>query len=147
MDRFGTLDRPRLAEIVFNDPDARRDLEAITHPAIYEEILRQVEGARGHDGLVVLDAALLVETLPDRGKALGLDALVVVAAHVEDQIERMARDRDMTSDQARARMGAQAPQERKMAMADYVIDNRGDVEGLKASVDVLWDDLISSFAL
>jgi dephospho-CoA kinase len=142
----GSIDRKALGDIVFGDADARRDLDAITHPRIYEQISRKLEDARGEDRFVVLDAALLVETAGNRGRDLGLDALVVVAAAVEDQIDRMARNRGMQEEHARARMAAQAAQEKKLALADYIIDNRGTMENLERNVDVLWDDLNKRFA-
>jgi dephospho-CoA kinase len=97
-----------------------------------------------------LDAALLVESSvssEDRGRSLGLDALVVVAAKVEDQIERLAKTRNMPQDQAQARISAQAVQERKLALADYVLDNRGGLQMLERNVDVLWNDLIKRFGM
>ena len=142
----GTIDRSRLAASVFGDPAARRELEAITHPEIYREIVRMIEESRDGEDVVVLDAALLVETMGDRGEGLGLDALVVVASNVEDQIERMISERSMSEEQARARMSAQAPQERKLAVADYILDNRGALPVLKKSVDLLWEDLMNQFA-
>ena len=141
----GSIDRSALGEIAFANADARRDLEAITHPRIYEEIIRRLDEAGSSDGVVVLDAALLVETAGDRGRNLALDALVVVAAKVEDQIERMAKDRGMAEEQARARMSAQAAQEKKLAMADYILDNRASLKMLERNVDALWDDLITRF--
>lgn len=141
----GTIDRARLAEIVFSDPQALKDLNAITHPAIYRTILSRLEELRSTHRLVVLDAPLLVETLQDRGRSLGMDALVVVAAGIEDQIERVARDRGMTAEDARARIKSQAPQSVKLAAADYIVDNRGTVEDLQKSVDVLFDDLTARF--
>jgi dephospho-CoA kinase len=141
----GSIDRAALGEIVFADDQARRELEAMTWPRIYEEISRELEDARTRDGVVVLDAALLVESSEDRGRNVGLDALVVVAAKVEDQIERLAGDRKMPEDQARARMAAQAAQEKKLALADYILDNRGSLKMLERNVDVLWDDLTQRF--
>jgi dephospho-CoA kinase len=141
----GSIDRAALGEIVFADEQARRELEAITWPRIYEEISRRLEEARGSNGVVVLDAALLVESSADRGRNIGLDALVVVAAKVEDQIERLAEVRKMPEEKARARMSAQAAQEKKLALADYVLDNRGSLKMLERIVDVLWDDLLKRF--
>jgi dephospho-CoA kinase len=140
-----SIDRNALGDIVFADASARKDLEAITHPRIYEEISRRLEEARPGDGVVVLDAALLVETAGNRGRNIGLDALVVVAATVEDQIDRMARERGMPEEQARARMAAQAAQEKKLALADYIVDNRGTMDHLERNVEVLWDDLHKRF--
>ena len=140
-----SIDRKALADIVFADPSARKDLEAITHPRIYEEISRRLEEARVGDDVVILDAALLVETAGNRGRSIGLDALVVVAATVEDQIDRMARERGMPEEQAKARMAAQAAQEKKLALADYIVDNRGTMDHLERNVEVLWDDLNERF--
>lgn len=145
LDAGGRVDRAKLGALVFSDPDARRDLEAITHPVIYAEIVRRLDEVRRSDRVVVLDAPLLVETLPDRGRSLGLLALVVVAADVGDQVTRLIGDRGMTGEGARARIGAQAPPERKLAAADYVIDNRGSVEDLEWGVELLWNDLVARF--
>lgn len=140
----GAIDRAKLGKIVFADSEARADLEAITHPEIMAEIARRIEKERGTGRVVVLDAPLLVETLPDRGKSLGLDALVVVSLGVEDQVMR-ATERGMGESDARVRVAAQAPVERKLAAADYVIDNRGSQEELAASVELLWEDLAARF--
>jgi dephospho-CoA kinase len=142
----GAVDRARLGEIVFADEAARKDLEAITHPAIFTEILRRIDQERSGDRLVVVDAALLVETLPDRGASIGIDALVVVSAAEADQLERIARDRpNLIREQARARMGAQALAAEKLAAADYILDNRGSLDDLKHGVELLWKDLHERF--
>jgi dephospho-CoA kinase len=136
----GSIDRTRLGEIVFADAEARQDLEALTHPEILEEVRQRIAEAE-QDRVVVLDAPLIVEAIGRRGRVLDLDALVVVAAAVEDQLERLAKGRDMPPEDARARMSAQAPVEHKLAAADYVIDNRGTLADLRKSVDLLWKDL------
>ena len=146
-DAGGAVDRRSLGALVFASPEARRDLEAIVHPAVWREVAgrleaaRQAEQADGRLRVVVLDAPLIVETLPDRGRRIGLQALIVVAARVEDQMERSLglgrSERDV-----RARMAAQATQEHKLAVADYVVDNRGSLDELERSVDVLWTDLV-----
>lgn len=153
IDRFGreivradrTIDREKLGRVVFEDPEARRDLNAITHPEIYELIRSRLDELRGSGGLVVLDAALLVETLPDRGASIGLDALVVVAASPHDQIDRLAEGRGMSRPEVEARIEAQAPPSLKLAAADYIVDNRGSSEDLSKTVDVLFDDLVARF--
>lgn len=139
----GSIDRSRLGKAVFQDERARRDLEAIVHPEVYKGIMEGIEQNRGTDKVVVVDAALLVET--GRGGALGLDALVVVAADVDEQIRRMIDHRGLTEEAARARIGAQAPSSQKLAVADYVIDNRLNISDLKVSVDALWSDLHERF--
>ena len=140
----GTVDRKRLGAIVFSDPSALADHVAITHPHIVKEILNRIDAERSRDGLVVVDAALLVEGLAaDRGKSMGLDALVVVSADVEEQIRRMIDHRDLQEDAARSRISSQAAPEKKLAAADYVIDNRGSIEDLERSVETLWQDLMN----
>jgi dephospho-CoA kinase len=143
LDAEGAVDRGRLADIVFNDPKALEDLNAITHPVIADEIARLMEEARGDDGLVVLDAALLIEIFGGGKRPLGFDAVVVVAADFHDQVERMVHQREMEEADAKARISSQAAAESKLAVADYVIDNRGSLEDLEASVDSLWELLTS----
>ncbi|MEO7804629.1 MAG: dephospho-CoA kinase [Actinomycetota bacterium] len=141
----GSIDRKALGEIVFNDTEARCDLEAIVHPEIFREIAARIAERITTDDLVVVDAPLIVETLgPGRAGPLELDALVVVSTSPQDQIERLVRDRTMTPHDARTRIDAQAPLESKIAAADYVIHNRGDLENLRASVDLFWVDVQES---
>lgn len=139
-DPDGGVDRTSLGQIVFADPAARRDLEAITHPLIYAEILRRLEGPHPAGTVAVVDAPLLVETGGRAG--LGLQALVVVAAEAEDQLSR-AVARGTPPERAAAVIAVQAPLEAKLAAADYIVDNRGSLEELHASVDTLWADLIA----
>lgn len=140
----GTVDRKRLGAIVFSDPSDLADHVAITHPHIVKEIFNRIDAERSRDGLVVVDAALLVEGLAaDRGKSMGLDALVVVSADVEEQIRRMIDHRDLEEGAARSRISSQAAPEKKLAAADYVIDNRGSIEDLERSVETLWQDLMN----
>lgn len=136
----GIIDRAKLGAVVFADPAARKDLEAITHPLISAEIARRIAELASTDRVVILDAALLVEAFDPR-RDLGLDRLVVVSAFPEEQLERMVRDRGMVEEDARARMAAQAPAERKLAMADIVIHNRGTIAQLEESVETLWQQI------
>jgi len=123
----GRLDREALGRLVFSDPGRRQRLEALTHPAIVArsaELFRQ-HAAAGHR-LVVYEASLLVET----GRHRDLDGLLVVAASPETQVARlMARD-GLDEAAARARLAAQLPLCDKVAVADVVIDNEGDLEAL-----------------
>ena len=138
----GGIDRTKLGAIVFADAAARRDLEAISHPAIYAEIRRRLERADPDGPVVVIDAPLLVET--GRGRSVGMVALVVVAATPEQQLER-AVARGTPKERALAVIGAQATLSHKMAAADYVIDNRGPLDHLGAGVETLWADLQARF--
>lgn len=141
LDSAGSIDRAELGHIVFEDPAARSDLNSIMHPEIYKRIVERIEELKDSNHVVVLDAALLVETLTDRGSSIGMDALVVVAANPQDQIERIVQTRAMSTQDAQARISAQAPQGVKLAAADYIVDNRGSLEDLDKSVEALWDDL------
>jgi dephospho-CoA kinase len=129
----GELDRPALAAVVFGDPQALADLNALVHPAVGAEILRRVAEHQGSDRVVVLDVPLLVES--GRYQAAGV---VVVDAPLEVAIERLVRDRGMTEDEARARMARQVSREDRLAKADFVIDNTGPPEALDEAVDRAW---------
>ncbi|MEX0743259.1 MAG: dephospho-CoA kinase [Actinomycetota bacterium] len=133
----GELDREALASIVFADPAARRDLEAIVHPEVRRLFAEGCEAYRDTDRVVVFSAPLLVET----GMHTAFEVLVLVATPVETQIERLLRDRAMSEEQVRARIDAQAPLEEKAAVADVIVDNEGDLEDLEAQIDSLWDEL------
>lgn len=129
----GTLDRPALGAVVFGDDDARRDLEAITHPAI--GTLAWERDAAAPDGAVLVhDHPLLVET----GVAELMDLVVVVDAPEEAQLDRLTRLRRMSEAEARSRIAAQATRADRIAAADVVIDNSGSVEDLVPQVDELW---------
>jgi len=138
----GELDREALAAIVFSDPAARRDLEAIVHPEVRRLLADGCERYRDTDAVVVFSAPLLVET----GMHTAFDRLVVVSTPVETQVERLLRDRGMSEEQVRARIAAQAPLEEKAAVADVIVDNEGDLEHLGGQVARLWDGLRSSAA-
>lgn len=125
----GELDRPKMGALVFGDEDARRRLEAIVHPLVFERIVALEEGA-SPDDLVVHDIPLLAES----GRAQTFDAVIVVHAPEDVQIERMVRDRGWTEDEARARIAAQAAAEDRLAIATHVIDNTGTLEDLRRRV-------------
>jgi dephospho-CoA kinase len=133
----GELDREALASIVFADPAARRDLESIVHPEVRRLFADGCEAYRDTDRVVVFSAPLLVET----GMHTAFEVLVLVSTPVEAQIERLLRDRAMSEEQVRARIDAQAPLEKKAAVADVIVDNDGSLEDLQAQVDSLWDEL------
>ncbi len=132
----GELDRPRIASAIFSDDDLRSALEAIVHPEVRRRI---VEGVAAHvdtDHVVVLNSPLLIETGGDRD----CDLVVVVSAEPDTQIARLAA-RGMDEADARARLAAQLPLERKAEQADVVLDNEGTTTELEAQVDRLWGDL------
>jgi dephospho-CoA kinase len=132
----GSLDRAKLAEIVFADPQRREALEGIIHPYVRS---RSAEIARSASPgtVVVHDVPLLAE----RGPWGQYDVVVVVDAPVEVQLDRLVRLRGMTEADAMARIAAQATRDARLAIADYVIDNAGTLDELRCQVDDLWETL------
>lgn len=140
LDADGRLRRSRLAEIVFDDPDALARLNAITHPRIASrsaELLASAPAA----AVVVYDMPLLVEQGPQALE--GWDAIVVVDASDEVRLERLV-DRGVDREDALRRMAAQVPRDERLAVADHVIDNSGDLKSLQRSVDALWTSFTST---
>lgn len=133
VDDDGVLDRAAVAAIVFNDKRALDDLNAIVHPAMQDEIQRQIDAHRDTDKVVVLDFPLLGEN-PRRGLA----ATVVVDVPSSVAIDRLVTQRGMTAADAAARIESQIPREERLATATHVIDNSGDLEALRAQVASLW---------
>ncbi|MGN6723604.1 MAG: dephospho-CoA kinase [Marmoricola sp.] len=139
LNQDGAIDRPKLASIVFSDEAARKRLEGIVHPLVFLRIV-ELEEQAPKDAVVVHDLPLLAEG----GRTDGFDAVVVVDAPVEEQIERMVRDRGWTEDEARARIAAQASREARRAIATHLIENTGTREDLAARVGEVFDDLVRS---
>lgn len=133
LDPRGAVDRVRLAEVVFSDPEARRRLEAAIHPLVRE---RFAELAGREDGVVVLEATLLVEA----GYAPDFDRVVTVEADPEVRLRR-AVERGMDEAEARRRLQAQGDGTARRDAADVVITNDGGVEALERRVDALARDL------
>jgi dephospho-CoA kinase len=135
----GTLDRARLAGVVFHDDAARLKLNDITHPLIWQHMdaaEQAIVAERGPDLIVVHDVPLLAEGQ----RASVFDVVVVVDVPTEVQVERLA-GRGLAEDQARARMAAQATREERLAIANVVIDNSGTVDDLDRRVGEVWADL------
>jgi dephospho-CoA kinase len=129
----GELDRAALGRIVFGDVEARRRLEAITHPRVRARA-REIEAAAPAGAVVVHDIPLLVET----GQQDEFDAVVVVDADPDIQLRRLAASRGMAADEGRARIAAQASREERRAAADYLIVNDGSLDDLRRQVDDVW---------
>ena len=130
----GTLDRARLAAIVFGDAERLAVLNRITHPRI-DERRAQITAEAAPEDLVVYDMPLLVES----GRADGWDAVVVVDAPDELRLQRLIQQRGMDPADVARRMSAQASRAERLAAADFVIDNSGSPEDLVTQVDVLLD--------
>ena len=137
----GSLDRPKLGEIVFADDGRRQVLNGIVHPLVHER-MREAEAravAQGGGGAILVhDVPLLAEG----GRGSQFDVVIVVDVPSEVQVERLVRDRGMTPAQAAARMSAQATREQRLALADIVIDNFGTLADLDKRVAEVWDELV-----
>ncbi len=137
LDADGRLSRGALAKVAFADEESRRDLEAITHPAINEEFSRRVAEAPG-DAIVVLDVPLLAES--EQARKRPYQTVIVVEAPREVRLARLeARGVDRAD--AEARMAAQADDEQRRKLATYVVDNAGDRAALERQIDEVWADL------
>ncbi|WP_419853807.1 dephospho-CoA kinase [Candidatus Poriferisodalis sp.] len=136
----GTLDRGSVAAIVFNDPDALADLNAITHPPVGREIRRRLGELEGTDHLVVLDIPLLGEGLAKGQRPrYQTSGILVVDTPTELAVERLVTSRGFSADDARARIAAQLSRDERLAIADWVIDNSGGLEELEAAVEAAFD--------
>jgi dephospho-CoA kinase len=137
LDEGGHLDRGALAKVAFADDESRRDLEAITHPAINDEFTRRVADAPS-DAIVVLDVPLLAES--EQARKRPYQTVIVVEAPREVRLARLeARGVDRAD--AEARMAAQADDEERRKLATHVLDNAGDRAALERQIDEVWSDL------
>lgn len=134
----GSLDRPAVAAIVFNDPEALKSLNEIVHPAVGQEMNRRMIEQRATDNVVVLDIPLLTENPRE-----GLQGRIVVDVPVDTQIRRLVEFRGFDEADARARIGRQATREARLAAADFVIDNSGSPTDLTPQIDEVWKWLTS----
>lgn len=129
LDRAGEIDRRALGAIVFADPAQLRVLESILHPAVLIESMQRINAAT--TPVVVYEAIKLIEA----GRAEMCDALWVVTARYEVQLERLKRDRRMSESEARQRVDAQPPQGEKIQRATVVIDNSGTLQETRQQVE------------
>jgi dephospho-CoA kinase len=139
----GTVERAALADRVFGDDAARRDLEAIVHPRVRAAAQRASDAARSRPHpppLIVHDVPLLFES----GRPHRYDAVLVVDAPLEARVARVVARSGWTPEQVRARDAAQMPAARKRALADVVIDNGADLQALEAQVDAAWPRLLGA---
>jgi dephospho-CoA kinase len=132
IDSSGALDRVKMRKLVFDDPDARKALEAITHPLIRQETIRQAKQ------LIANKAPYLVFVVPlliESGNWLALlDYLVVVDCPEEVQIERVMHRSKLPRNEVERILKAQASRQDRIAHADMVIENQGSLDGLQAEV-------------
>ena len=132
----GSLDRQALAGMVFDDPAALADLNAIVHPPVRAAIAGRLAEMAGSDAVVVLEIPLLVES----GRSYGESAVIVVDCPEDIALRRLV-DRGMDEADARRRMAAQISRAERLAAANTVIDNSGPLEALEPQVTDLWSTL------
>ena len=132
----GDINRKKLGELVFSNANALDRLNNITHPVIKASIENRIHHlkVKGYKGLVVVDAALLLE----KGWETMVDQVWVVDAPIEKRVERlMARD-GLTRDQALGRINSQMSQQQRIAKADKIIYNDSDIYSMKEQVQGIW---------
>lgn len=137
----GTLDRGRLATMVFTDESARLRLNAITHPRIRQRITEEVARLRAADpdAVVIIDVPLLLDTA---GRdVFQLDGVIVVAADQEAQINRLITRDGLSRHEALQRLSSQRPVAEKANEADWVINNSGTETETRRQVELLWQKL------
>lgn len=136
----GEIDRPKLAGVVFNNPEERDFLNRTTHPRIFEmmaERLRDIRAQAGHEEVVILDIPLLVEA-----KASGMfDLTLVVDAPPDIQLQRLLIDRGSSREEALSRIKSQVSREERIRAADLVIHNEGSISDLRREVDRVWEQI------
>ena len=141
LDLSGDVNRTKLGKIVFADPLARQQLNDIVHPEIHR-ISRQLAQSKVKnqaDSIVVIESPLLIES----GGYRSVDYVVMVSATPDQQIVRLMKrsleqNKTMTQLDAEKRIAAQMSLKEKMAYADYIVDNQGDLTELGKQVDQLW---------
>lgn len=136
----GSLNRSALGAVVFGDADARRRLNAIVHPAIFDLSAAAESAAQNNNdkSIIVHDIPLLVET----GQEADFDLLLVVDAPAELRVQRLMHARGLSEADARARISAQISDEERLAPADKILDGAGTVANLRRQVDVLWAEIV-----
>lgn len=132
----GDIDRKKLAEIVFSDETARKDLEKIIHPRV-QAIFTGAVADLDHDDILIYEIPLLVET----DAAEKFDYVITVEADLDLRIGRLLK-KGLFISQIEKRMAAQATQESREAIADHVIRNDGDEDSLLRQVENLWESVL-----
>lgn len=131
----GTIDRRTLGKIVFSDPAALADLDALTHPSVIAAIDAKV--AASDAAVVGIGAVKLVES----GHADHCDRVWLVTCDPDEQVARLMRRNGLARDDAERRVAAQPPLAAKLLRADAVIDNGGDLASTRQQVDAAWNRL------
>jgi dephospho-CoA kinase len=139
LDEDGSIRRKKLAALTFSDPRRRKRLNEILHPAIRKEITRRLKeiGRRNPEAIVIVDAALLVET----GDYREMDRLIVVTSAEAQQLERLQQRDGASREQALAILTSQMGTEEKVKVADFVIRNEGSLEDTKKRAREIFREL------
>lgn len=134
------LDRIKLGQIVFNNPEARRKLNQITHPRVKEEISKRLSfmAVQSPDAIAVVDAPLLIEA----GLTNMVDEVWLVMVDEKTQVLRLIIRDKCTEEEACRRIASQMPLKEKLERADKVIDNNGTIENTLRQVDNYWNKLV-----
>jgi dephospho-CoA kinase len=134
-----TLDRKKLADLVFRDIEKRKKLESFTHPRINEEFIKELNEivSRDPNAIILVDIPLLIEL----NLQYMFHKLLVVYVPTELQIERLMKRDGINREEALDRLKAQLPIEEKVGYADFVINNAGSMEETQQQVDELWEKL------
>lgn len=137
----GEIDRPLLAQIIFSSPEARRDLNDLTHPHIISAIRERVARFRANPPAEHAVLAVEIPLLIECGLEALVDEVIVVAAEPGTQQSRLTTRRGSSVEQAQSRITAQMPIDEKIEHADRVVWNDGSIESLERSVRALWDEI------
>jgi len=140
----GTLDRKKLGAVIFGNPERRKRLEQLTHPAIRDRFQRRLAEleTQGFDGIVFWDAPVMIES----GGYKDMEKLVVVATDEATQSARLRGRDGIDGAEAERRIGSQMPVAEKAKLADYVIDNAGDRAATEAQVREVYAALLRDLA-
>ena len=128
-----SLDRTAIAKKAFTDESLLKTLNQLVHPIVKRVMNERVEAFRDTKKVVILDIPLLVDNPRE-----GLDGVLVVDLDAEIAVKRLVEQRNMSADDARARIAKQATREQRLAIADHVIDNSGDRNALSQKIEIAW---------
>ncbi|MDI3518628.1 MAG: dephospho-CoA kinase [Caldanaerobacter sp.] len=134
LDKEGNIDRKKLGSIVFSDKEKLKRLNEITHPKIIDKIKKMIEEEKDKDKVIVIDAALLIET----GLYKLVDEVWLVVVDIDTQIKRVMERDGFSYEEALKRIKSQMPLEEKIKYADFIINNSKDLRKTEEQVRLLW---------
>ncbi len=137
----GGLDREKLGDIIFSDTSAREQLNAIVHPRVAHRFFEQVQAHQPTEAWLIYDAPLIVEN----NLQSGFDGLIVVRCEPDIQKSRLMRRNSLNETEANNRIRSQFPLDKKVEVADWIIDNSGTLEESEDQVNALFDSLCLKF--